>query len=390
MPQASLGLESDLSGEEPLFRKQVLAADDRGESPTAARSALQRMQRGMVVSLLVLVALGGGVLFVPFDEVAAFDGMVRLKGAETGLTLPGPGVVRRVLASQGQKVKAGDVLMECEPPALAGAVATERLKVQGLEVSKGQLEIQLAALYARVRDQEGVNQLLVAKVERYDSIRAAQDRLFKDGLASRLALVAAENDLDEARAALVRGQQSLKVLKGEIAALGERVNSDAAKADASLKGALAQGEEFWVRAPFDGVVEWIEGSPGRSVTGTDVLVRMVPNGKRDLEIQGALPWKAGLRVRPGQVARAFASDEDEPQPWPQSQALVVFVGKEPLAKADLEKLDPSASGVYVQVAIGSLAGSFPGLSAGDHPHCEVLLGRTTLMARGWRAIKGRR
>jgi multidrug efflux pump subunit AcrA (membrane-fusion protein) len=176
------------------------------------------------------------------------------------ITSPIAGVIAKVLCEVGQKVSAGDALIQLD----------DRLAV----AAKQQAEASLAALKATPRpDQLEIARLAVEKAqsaeefaektaERTKRLAAEQGVSAKAAEQAAVDLAAAKNDLAVA-------QKQLNLLKNT------PTPEDLRQEEAKVATARVQWEMMTIRAPIDATVAVININPGEAVDSTRTIVQLV-------------------------------------------------------------------------------------------------------------------
>lgn len=207
-----------------------------------------------------------------------------------------PGRLASIEAERGLVVRAGQVLA--------------RLEAREYELRVAQAEAALAAARALLGVAEGSEEEVASeataavRLARAGQERARLDReraraLAQEGVDSQAALDRAETEL---RAAESRLQEALELVSARRATLTQR--------RVELEIARAQLAETTLEAPFDGIVQARQVSPGAYLAigdGVCELVRVDP-----LRLVLDLPAADAARVAPGTEVRALRAGEREP------------------------------------------------------------------------------
>ena len=231
--------------------------------------------------------VGGEGKFVVSGVIEADDIHV---GSKVG------GRVLKVVAKEGQSVKAGDVLVLLEPYELRASLSESRASLK-------QAEARLAELVAGYRREE-VDQAkadwLAAKVQ-HENAEKSHKRM--GDLIERKLI--AHQEYDDAKAKAEEAEQKMKSVKERYDLLlsGSR-QEDVAQARASVEMARARVEllktqldEAVIRSPVDAVVEVLDLRPGDLVgAGKPVATLLLTNS---LWVRAYLPEKRLGHVQPG-------------------------------------------------------------------------------------------
>lgn len=322
------------SSEAPLFREEV--AQKRADRLHGSVS-LATPLAWQAIGFLLLVAL---VISIVFLAMASYARVETVSGAVTldkGLATIIPsrsGVVAALKVSEGQRVRAGELLarIRSEEDMIDGNTAPTRIR-RALDEADSRLEAQgkslLAAAHAqqeRLREQisgllaeqvsvarqiSGQRRLVDLATADYESVQ----RLAANGFISR-------RDMETRQATLLSRQQQLAQLEqlgaSKAAAIAEarRAMTEAsATAQAQVAGAqsqravlaqqLAQAElarGYAITSPVDGVVTALIAHLGQPVNSQQQLMIVVPEHAKP-RIELYVPTAAAGFLSPGQEVR---------------------------------------------------------------------------------------
>ena len=272
--------------------------------PTRNLDWIHRTLPLAIVTALVLVA------FMPWQQsvtgtgkVIAYDPLERRINVEARV----PGVVRKSHIVEGQRVKAGDVLIELEDndPNL---VANLERQLADAERRRRSLASRTNELSAQILQQEASLQAAVAAAnERINAAAIAAEtaelrfqrirELFRDkrGLASEqdyeLAVLSQKStaaDLAAARANLTLQETSVVGMIANTKSLRDSAEAELAAADlqvGQLQIQLAQARRQVVEAPRDGIVLSLQATPGAYLRpGSPICVIIPETESRMIEI----------------------------------------------------------------------------------------------------------
>ena len=217
--------------------------------------------RGCCVALAVLAAAGcgrGGAQ----DEVVHLHGRIEAVTVDLGPRVSGR--VTEVLVREGDRVKAGDLLVRVDLGETQVAVAREQAGVRAAEARR-------------------------------------QEALTREG-------VVAARDRDQARTELERAQAALKVSEERLALAREgsrprqtaAARADADRAAAVLEQSVVVAKEGEVRAPADGVILHRLAEPGQLVGSGQAAITMAFANR--LYVRTFIPETQLGRVRMGTAA----------------------------------------------------------------------------------------
>ena len=264
------------------------------------RLADHPMTRPFVLSTVARCGLIAGVLALSGCRQDADPTLIRLNGrieaAMVDLSPKVTGRVREVLVKEGDRVKAGDVLVRLD------------LGETGLTVARDQSAV--AAAQARVRDLEaGTRRSELAAAEADVNDRKAALDLAKKELQRQQFLlerkVGTGRDVDRATTEVQRLEAALKVASSRLATLREgarpwqvqQAQDDAARAQTVLEQSQTTVNEGELRAPADTVVVHRFVEPGQLVTPGQPTLTLAFLDR--LYVRTFVPEMLRGRVRPG-------------------------------------------------------------------------------------------
>jgi len=196
-----------------------------------------------------------------FEGVVSASGTVAAApGADWTITAPEHARIVEITKAEGDRVKAGDVLVRFEIPTLETEVTTHRGEAQAAQAHLDNAQANVTRL----------------------------TKLVADGVAAQKELEDAGRDLNEARAALAQAQGALH--NSEVAA-----------------------SRMIVHAQFSGVVAKRAHNPGDMVEATsqDVILRIIDPAK--LQVVAAVAIPDLPRVQIGKPARIIVPGAEEPE-----------------------------------------------------------------------------
>jgi HlyD family secretion protein len=258
------------------------------------------MTRSFVPSPAARCALIAALLALSGCRQTADPTLIRLNGrieaAMVDLSPKVTGRVREVLVKEGDRVKAGDVLVRLD------------LGETGLTVARDQSAV--AAAQARVRDLEaGTRRSELAAAEADVNDRKAALDLAKKELQRQQFLldrkVGTGRDVDRATTEVQRLEASLKVASSRLATLREgarpwqvqQAQDDAARAQTVLEQSQTTVNEGELRAPADTIVVHRFVEPGQLVTPGQPTLTLAFLDR--LYVRTFVPEMLRGRVRPG-------------------------------------------------------------------------------------------
>lgn len=252
------------------------------------------MKRLLLLTMLIAAACRGD----RDDGTIHLNGRIEAPTVDLGPKVPGR--VVEVLVREGDRVKAGTLLVRLDLGETAIAVEREAAGVRSAQaraddLREGSRESEISAAQAEVSDRRAAVSLAEKERERQ---RFLLDRK-----------VGTQRDYDRARTELERAQAALKVSSERLDVVREgarRKQTEAASADtqraqAVLKQSVAVAKEGEIRAPADGVIVHRLAEPGQLVgAGQSALTMAFANR---LYVRTFIPETQLGRVRMGTVAR---------------------------------------------------------------------------------------
>lgn len=297
------------------------------------------------------------------------DGTIRLNGRIEAPTVDlAPKVAGRVvdvLVREGDRVKAGQLIVKLDLGETAAAVERDRAGVRAaeervLDVAAGSREPEISVAQAEVSDRRAAVQLAAKEVERQQFLLSRK--------------VGTQRDTDRARTELERARAALRMSEErlQLAQQGARqhqtagARADADRARATLEQTVIVAREGEIRAPADGVILHRLAEPGQLVGPGQAAITMAFAGR--LYVRTFVPEAQMGRVRQGMAARvevdafpgrSFPARLTEISPEAEFTPKVVETEEERVnlvyaAKADLDRgwSEPLVPGQPAAVLIG--------------------------------------
>lgn len=268
------------------------------------------------VAVIVRVLSGGGD-----DEGAALVASGTVEATDADLGFQAPGRVRAVLAREGDRVGAGDVLARLDTREAEAALSAARAQLSAAEARLSELRVgarpqELATAEAAVHSAEQRAREAEREAERART-------LHEGGAISRQALDRAETAYEVAAAALAQAREQLALVRE--GPRTEAIRAQAAQveqAQANVELAEAALANSIVTAPFDGVVTVRHREPGEAVSpGAPVVTLLDPD---DRWVRIYVREDAIGRIRVGMRAEV----RSDTYPDRALEGEVVFIGSE--------------------------------------------------------------
>ena len=244
------------------------------KSPAATRQSIRRhVLAGLTVFAVLAVGVGGWVGTAKLSGALIAPGSVVVDSNVKKVQHPTGGVVGELRVREGDRVKAGDLLVILDLGETSVAVEREQAAVRSAEarvsdLQAGSRSAEIAAAEAEVVDRRAAVQLAVKEEERQQLLFAAQ--------------VGTAQEFDRAQTELERARAALKVSVERLALARDGFRSDqtaAARADAEhaaamLKQSQIVAREGEIRAPADGVILHRLAEPGQLVAAGQSALTM--------------------------------------------------------------------------------------------------------------------
>lgn len=248
---------------------------------------------------VILMALVAAVACGPreSDDVVRLNG--RIEAATVDLAPKVAGRVVEVLVREGDRVKAGTLLVRLDLGESAIAVEREQAGVRSAQaraadVEQGSRESEISAAEAEVADRRAAVALAEKESERQRFLLGRKVGTERD-------FDRARTELERARAALRVSQERLELAReGARRKQSEAAAAEADRAEAVLKQSVVVAREGEIRAPADGVIVHRLAEPGQLVGPGQSAVTMAFANR--LFVRTFIPETKLGRVRMGMPA----------------------------------------------------------------------------------------
>jgi len=246
----------------------------------AAKHVLPRLRSAAISGTLIAIATGVVLastrwnMFVGDRAIQTTDD-AQLRADITPLSTKSAGIVSKVLVTDYQRVKAGDLLVQLRDDDFSAQVELAAAAVQAsaaaLQTLRSQRELQISRIAQAGADINAVS----ADLERARLERIREEAIEKDGATTRQVVEAAVADHERFRATLTSRQAELEAQRRELSVLDAQevqLTADLRAKDAALNVARVNLDYTRIVAPTDGVVGERKVRPGQLVTaGTQVI-----------------------------------------------------------------------------------------------------------------------
>ena len=327
-----------------LFREEVVQAQ------TAQYLGTVRLQRQFSYSVVTVVGLTLAAMLIAFaawgevNRKAHLTGLLVPTQGSLNVTAPQAGVIMELVVTEGQQVRAGQVLLviHSERQSMFNGSLTDTTaqaaqqianRLQSLNTERALRDLQMRqreqvlsdrilTVQAQLRQAEEENLLQERRVKLAQTTLARNEQLAQEGFVALAQVQVRQEELIDAMArsqALERSRlalvQDLQSLRGERLALAAQLRTDTTQIDrnrASLEQESSENaarKTIAVTAPFAGTLTALNLKAGQSVQIGQALATLVPRqvyGANDsiqpaLQAQLFAPSSTAGFVRPGQT-----------------------------------------------------------------------------------------
>jgi HlyD family secretion protein len=212
---------------------------------------------GIVVVAVLGAAAGANIYFkreqgpqVEVEEIRTRDleaivsasGKVQPK-RQVNISANQMGRVTRLAVQEGQRVKAGQFLLEIDPRQLEGQLQRGAASVAAARSGLAQARVGVASAETSLEQARASLELAQQNLKR-------QQELWKDGLTTREALDKAQNDVTVREAEVRRSQQEVKARQQEIETREQQIKQE----QAGLSQTQYNLTQIIIQSPMDGIV----------------------------------------------------------------------------------------------------------------------------------------
>ena len=257
-----------------------------------------------IAAVSSVLTISGIFAFQSCRHTGADEGAIHLNGRIESTTVDlGPKVSGRVIemrVREGDRVKAGDLLLRLDLGETSIAVEREQAGVRSAEarvddLQAGNRSSEIKAAEAEVADKKAAVALAVKEKER-------QAYLLERA-------VGTQREFDQAQTELDRALASMKVSEERLALAREgfrrtqtlMAKADAEKANAMLQQAVVTAKESEIRAPADGVIIHRLAEPGQLIGAGQPALTMAFADR--LFVRTFIPERSLGKVKMGAIAK---------------------------------------------------------------------------------------
>jgi adhesin transport system membrane fusion protein len=354
-----------------------------------------------VILLTAAAFLGfiGWASVAKIDQVSRASGQVIPAGRVQIVQSTDGGVIETINVREGDRVRAGQVLVTLDPVRLAAAVDEGRAKVASLKTVKARIE---AELFQRPL-------VFTQDVQDFPDFMANQRQLFARRRAAQTEDIAALNTMlglvrqelamnlplleygDVSRSEVLRLERSVADIEGQIANRQNRylqelqteyakVEEELVTAEQTLTQRISALEETELEAPTDGIVKNVRlTTVGGVLRPSDEVLQIVPSGE-ELIIEAKVSPSDIAYVRLGQSA-SVKFDAYDSSIFGSADGSVIYVSPDTLIEQS-----PNGERVYYRVHIRvdtttmrPRAGEAIAIQPGMTATTEILTGYNTIL-----------
>jgi HlyD family secretion protein len=261
------------------------------------------MRTDMTSRLLTIVAMAGALVSAACGSDAD-PNLIHLNGRlEAPLVDLAPKVSGRVVTvtvREGERVKAGDLLITLDLGDTALAVERDRHGVESAQarlqdLSVGSRAAEVSAAEARVADRRAAVELAERELQR-------QELLLSKAVGAERDYDRTKTDLERARAAAAMSEHELELTReGFRRWQTAQARSDVDRARTQLKQSEVVARESEIRAPSDGIVTHRMVEPGQLLAAGQAAITLASTDR--LYVRTFVPETKLGRVRHGLTAR---------------------------------------------------------------------------------------
>ncbi|EGV37613.1 HlyD family efflux transporter periplasmic adaptor subunit [Neisseria weaveri] len=265
-----------------------------------SRKSVSSSKRSFAVTVLLAIAIGLGIVLYYFlmEKNKASTHKAYVAGPSAYVIPQASGVVKKIVANDGSKVKKNDLLLVLDDTEFQTAYEdAQNVLIKEIQANKGKTA-SLSKLRANVL------------AHKADLARAQANLRRRESLLGTEAI--SNEELSHARAAVVQAQASLRIAEAEEQAkktgfsggLGIRNQPEIQAAVNNLKKAWLNLQYTQIRAPIDGQVSVYGIQAGQRISAGEPVMKLF--AQQGLWVNAFLNPKQLSQVRMGQAAEITA------------------------------------------------------------------------------------
>ena len=216
------------------------------------------------------------------DEVVIAPGQLQPLGAERPLKIPFPSVVKEILVKEGQKVKAGQVLIRMDEEVSKKRAETleKQLKIENTRFDEESRSVRAREQSLRER-MDGLSRALLIEREIYSNIIP----LAAQGGIQRMQLLQQKNRVEQLQSEVAQARANLQEVQAQLLKMKQESLKEMADLERQLVEVQDTQKNEEIRSPLDGVVfDLVPSSPGYSASAGETLVKIVPGGVLEAKV----------------------------------------------------------------------------------------------------------
>jgi hemolysin D len=270
-----------------LLKRAQTALEQRVSSQAHDETVLQQSNRWMQAITWGLIGTTGfGIAWLSLaqtEEIVVAAGKLQPIGSVKEIQMPVGGIAEQILVKDGDRVKAGQVLMRLDTE----ASEQKRLSLQqNLQLKTNQLALKQVELQRyQSLNQDSIN-TLTEKVAFEKEILERFGRLAKVGASAELQYLQQRNTVQEVEGRLretrLDGLRQTAIIQQDI----QRLRSDLSELQAQLTETNVTLRYQALRSPVDGIVFDLKPkSPGYAAQSTEAVMKVVPFNALEAKVE---------------------------------------------------------------------------------------------------------
>jgi len=284
-----------------LFQKLQNQIEQRVEAVSHDEAVLKQSEvwtRSVLWGLMATTALGlGWLTFAKTDEIVTAKGKLQPIGSVKEIQMPTGGIAKQILVKDGDRVKAGQLLIQLDAESSQekqrSLRQSQQLKEQELKTIRTQQRLKKVELQRYLEENGEEIKKLEVTLRLDQDIESRLSSLSKEGAAGELQYLQQRNKVQESvgqlkqtrierlRQALIL-EQAIQQLDGQIASL----QSELAQIHSQLTDADVNLRYQEVRSPVNGIIFDLKPkSAGYAGQGTETVMKVVPFDKLEAHVE---------------------------------------------------------------------------------------------------------
>lgn len=210
------------------------------------------------------------------DEVVIARGDLQPDGAERPIKAPIAGVVKKIIANEGEEVRIGDKLIVLDSEVNEGRINSLNAQLTG---EQSRLFSENESNKARLESLKAKMKSLKNSYRTSETILRRYDQLLDIGALSEVAYLEKKDQLQKLDADISQTQSGIDQASAEAANSEQLIKKEIQSIQRQLIESNKAKEYEVLKSPIDGYVfDLVPSSYGYAVTTGETLVKIVPNG----------------------------------------------------------------------------------------------------------------